>query len=63
MFAIGSLAMAPSLTQQLRIGYIEEIYFEQRGAMSRAVGGRPLPPRAVARAQTEASLPPTSWPF
>ncbi|HXH91582.1 MAG TPA: hypothetical protein VNN25_08375, partial [Thermoanaerobaculia bacterium] len=63
MFAIGSLAPSPSLTQQLRIGYIEEAYFEQRGAMARAVGGLPLPPRAVARALAEANLPPTSWPF
>jgi hypothetical protein len=63
MFAIASLAPAPSLTQRLRIGYIEEVYFEQRGAMSRAVGGRPLPPRAIARARAEATLPPTSWPF
>jgi hypothetical protein len=63
MFAIGSLAPSPSLTQRLRIGYIEEVYFEQRGGMARAVGGLPLPPRAVARALAEASLPPTSWPF
>jgi hypothetical protein len=63
MFAIGSLAPSPSLTQRLRTGYIEEVYFEQRGAMSRAIGGLPLPPRAIARALTEASLPPTSWPF
>lgn len=63
MFALGLLAPAPSLTQQLRTGYIEEVYFEQRGAMARALRGLPLPPRAVARARAEASLPPTSWPF
>ncbi len=63
MFVIGSLAPAPSLTQRLRTGYIEEVYFEQRGAMTRAVGGLPLPPHAVARARAEATLPPTSWPF
>ncbi len=63
MFALGALAPAPTLTTRLRIGYIEEVYFEQPGAMSRAVGGLPLPPRAVARARSEAALPPTSWPF
>jgi len=63
MFALGALAPTPSLTTRLRIGYIEEVYFEQPGAMSRAVGGLPLPPRAIARAQHEETLPPTSWPF
>jgi hypothetical protein len=63
MFALGALAPAPSLTTRLRIGYIEEVYFEQPDAMSRAVGGLPVPPRAIARAQHEETLPPTSWPF
>ncbi len=63
MFALGWLAPAPTLTSRLRIGYIEEVYFEQPGAMSRAVGGLPLPPRAIARARNEAMLPPRSWPF
>jgi len=63
MFALGALAPAPTLTTRLRIGYIEEVYFEQPGAMSRAVGGLPLPPRAIARARNEAALPPSSWPF
>ncbi|HEX7678696.1 MAG TPA: hypothetical protein VF713_11275, partial [Thermoanaerobaculia bacterium] len=63
MFARGALAPAPTLTTRLRIGYIEEVYFEQPGAMSRAIGGLPLPPRAIARARNEAALPPTSWPF
>jgi len=63
MFALGALAPTPSLTTRLRIGYIEEVYFEQRGAMSRALGGLPLPPRAIERAQHEETLPPTSWPF
>ena len=62
MFALGLLAPA-TLNNRLRIGYIEEVYFEQPGAMSRNVGGLPLPPRAVARAQNEKALPPTSWPF
>jgi hypothetical protein len=63
MFALGAMVFAPTLTDRLRIGYIEEVYFEQPGAMSRAVGGLPLPPRAIARAQHEKTLPPTSWPF
>jgi hypothetical protein len=54
----------PSLTQRLRIGFIEEVYFERTGAMQGALpGGAPLPPRAVARAEQEKRLPPTSWPF
>jgi hypothetical protein len=63
MFALGALAPTPTLTDRLRIGYVEEVYFERPGAMSRAVGGLPLPPRAIARAQHEETLPPTSWPF
>jgi hypothetical protein len=62
MFALGAL-VPMTMTNRLRIGYIEEVYFEQPGAMSRMVGGVPLPPRAVARAQNEKALPPTSWPF
>ncbi|HEV7425482.1 MAG TPA: hypothetical protein VGQ46_03875 [Thermoanaerobaculia bacterium] len=62
MFALGTLAPT-TLTDRLRIGYIEEVYFEKPGAMSRAVGGLPLPTRAVIRAQNEKALPPTSWPF
>jgi hypothetical protein len=63
MFALGALAQAPTPTDRLRLGYIEEVYFEQPGAMSRSVGGLPVPPRAIARARSEAMLPPTSWPF
>lgn len=63
MIGIGFLAPKPDLTQRLRTGYIEEVYFERSGAMQRAVGGLPLPPRAVARAAREKILPPTSWPF
>jgi hypothetical protein len=63
MFALGALAPTATLTTRLRIGYIEEVYFEQPGAMSQAVGGLPLPPRAMARARNEERLPPTSWPF
>ena len=63
MFSIGTLAPPPSLTQRLRSGYIEEVYFERPGAMHRSLGGLPLPPSAIARAHAESMLPPTSWPF
>jgi hypothetical protein len=63
MFAVGAFAPSPTLTNRLRLGYIEEVYFERPGAMKRAVGGLPVPPRAIIRARNEAALPPTSWPF
>jgi hypothetical protein len=56
------LLVPTTMTNRLRIGYIEEVYFEQPGAMARKVG-LPIPPRAIARAQHEKTLPPTSWPF
>lgn len=62
MYALGLLAPT-TLNNRLRIGYIEEVYFEQPGAMSRNVGSLPVPPRAEARAEREKALPPTSWPF
>ena len=61
MFALGALVPA-TMTNRLRIGYIEEVYFEQPDAMATKVG-LPIPPRAIARAQHEKALPPTSWPF
>ena len=65
----GALAMSllsvpfvkPDLTERLRVGYIEEVYFERAGAMQRAVPT--VPPRAVARAREELERPPASWPF
>jgi hypothetical protein len=62
MLALGMLTKE-TLTDRLRIGYIEEVYFEQPDAMARNLGGLPIPPRAIARAQAEKALPPTSWPF
>ena len=61
MFALGMLAPV-TMTNRLRIGYIEEVYFEQPDAMARKVG-LPIPPRAITRARNEKALPPTSWPF
>ena len=67
MLALSAVLMQirpPSLTQRLRVGYIEEVYFERRGAMRRALPpGAPIPPSAIARAQSESALPPSSWPF
>jgi hypothetical protein len=62
--AISALvAPTPDLTQRLRVGYIEEVYFERPGAMRRAIGGLPVPPSAAARAARTLAMPPTSWPF
>jgi hypothetical protein len=48
----------------LQRGYIEEVWFERKGALEAAVPeGTPVPPRLAARAQIESELPPTSWPF
>jgi hypothetical protein len=63
MFGVGMLASDPTLTQRLRLGYIKEVYFERQGAMARALGGRPVPSRAIERARAESALPPTPWPF
>jgi hypothetical protein len=52
------------LNQRLRLGYIEEVWFERAGAMQRALPpGAQIPPRAEARARQELAQPPTSWPF
>jgi hypothetical protein len=61
----GLVAMnPPTMTQRLRIGYIEQVYFERRDAMQRALPpGAPLPARALERARYESTLPPASWPF
>jgi hypothetical protein len=61
----GLVAMnPPTMTQRLRLGYIEQVYFEQRDAMQHALPpGASLPPRALQRARYESTLPPASWPF
>jgi hypothetical protein len=59
--AVSAMAMHPSMTDKLRTGYIEEVYFEQKGAMARFVPQ--VPPAAEARARRDLTLPPVSWPF
>ena len=58
---VSALAARPTMTDRLRVGYVEEVFFERPGAMRRAVG--PVPPRAEARARAELTRPPGSWPF
>jgi hypothetical protein len=61
MIVAGMLAPAPTLTQRLRVGYIEEVYFERGGAMQEKLRGLRVPPAAYARAARELAQPPTSW--
>ena len=58
---ITAIAMHPTMTDRLRVGYIEEVFFERRGAMSRFVPN--VPPAAEARVQRDLMLPPPTWPF
>ena len=66
MLAAG-MAIAPivnTLTIRLQRGYIEEVYFEQAGAIRREIPEpAPLPPRLAARERDELTYPPDSWPF
>jgi hypothetical protein len=62
MIVASMLAPTPTLTQRLRVGYIEEVYFEQGAAMQRALPGLTVPRAAYARAERELAQPPTSWP-
>lgn len=60
--AVGLETMrAANLREVLQRAYIEEVYFEQNGAMARLQ--IPLPARLVARRDLELGLPPPSWPF
>lgn len=56
-----SFMRTPSLSEKLQIAYIEEVYFEQAGALQ--VLEIPLPPRLMARRDLELGLPPSSWPL
>jgi hypothetical protein len=52
---VSALAARPTMTDHLRVTYIEEVFFERPGP--------PMPPRAEARARRELTQPPASWPF
>lgn len=52
---VSAIAARPTMTDRLRVTYIEEVFFERPGP--------PMPPRAEARARRELTLPPASWPF
>jgi len=54
----------PTMTQRLRVGYIEQVYFERHDGIQHALPpGAVVPPRALQRANYESTLPPASWPF
>ena len=48
---------------RLQRAYVEEVYFEQAGAMAREFPATALPPGIFRRKDTEVQLPPSSWPF
>jgi len=52
---VSAIAARPTMTDRLRVTYIEEVFFERPGP--------PMPPRAEARARRELTQPPASWPF
>jgi hypothetical protein len=52
---VSAIAARPTMTDRLRVTYIEEVFFERPGP--------PMPPRAEARARRDLTLPPASWPF
>lgn len=61
---VAILRIAPlGPVQRLERAYIEEVYFEQPGAMTRAFPGTELPRGIVRRRTTEEKLPPGRWPF
>jgi hypothetical protein len=54
----------PQTIMLLQRSYIEEVYFERRGALHRRVSNiGSTQPRLVRRAEMERLLPPSSWPF
>ena len=52
---VSAIAARPTMTDRLRVTYIEEVFFERPGP--------PMPPRAEARARRELTQPPVWWPF
>ena len=59
--AITAIVIQPTMTDRLRVAYIEEVFFERRDAMAEAVPN--VPPAAAARARRDLTLPPSTWPF
>jgi MFS family permease len=58
-------AFAPQSPRTLvERGFVDEVHFEQRGALQRSVpAGMALSPSLVRRAEAQRALPPPSWPF
>jgi len=62
-FLAGGLAPQSPRTLVER-GFVEEVHFEQRGALQRSVpAGMAVSPSLVRRAEAQRALPPPSWPF
>ena len=64
--AIGQYVSATSTTNlhALQRAYIEEVYFERRGAMDKRLPGiTNSQPRLLKRRDAELALPPDFWPF
>jgi hypothetical protein len=54
--------LPPSLV--LQRAYVEDVYFERRGALEEAIAATGAPqPRLLERRERELALPPGSWPF
>jgi hypothetical protein len=59
-----ALTRRPTLGERLQLGYVEEVYFERRGALEESAPAElGVPPRLRLREENELRLPPSSWPF
>ena len=67
LWAGAGLALArlapPGPAERLQRAYVEDVYFERRGALEKALEGLPAQPRLLARRERDLALPPASWPF
>jgi hypothetical protein len=63
VLGIASIQWVATDRHALQRAYIEEVYFEQPGAISRTARGRAVSPRLLARRAAELAQPPGSWPF
>jgi hypothetical protein len=61
-FANG-LVPPDSLSRRVERAYVEEVYFEQGGALARVFGAVPVPPALAARRERELRLGSTGWPI